>query len=176
MRIREIGASYDGLGMAREKAVKEIRRQERRMRENTHAGDHTLVPLSPKLEHIFGEIGNQLGFRAEDEVERIFKEKIELMITPPWLKSFTRSERNSLMDRRGVDFIFETDVGPLEVNIKSSLKRAQEFEQHKKSRNIRAIAVDFRKSDGQIYLHVLNILTDMRLRTIRGLPMIDKKQ
>ncbi len=80
-----------------------------------------------RMNFLFGQIGNELGRSAEQRVNEGFEHAKNAGRLPLWIKSWVRVEQYSEDDKKGIDFYFETDVGQIPLQVKSSRRRAALF-------------------------------------------------
>ena len=79
------------------------------------------------IRRILGKIGVELGDSAERYTHEVFTFAQEQRQLPPWLLGWERQEKHSANDQAGVDFIFRTDVGDIDLQVKSSRRNAERF-------------------------------------------------
>lgn len=126
--------------------------------------------FKPRLAQLFREISDQLGHRAEEVLHQAFSMIREQGKLPPWIISWTRQERLSEMDLNGIDYIFTTDVGDISVQIKSSRRAADMFEQIHAGQNILVIVINVGYPPETIYRQAYNrlkLFRRMRLQEAR---------
>jgi hypothetical protein len=118
----------------------------------------------PEIAATLRDIGKQLGERAEERVNEAFMEAKTNGLVPKWLSDWRRNERNSRLDRHGVDFGFFTDVGPIFIQVKSSRRNAEKFmlENERRRRAIRVVVIDVRKPNEELFKLVLTEISAQR--------------
>ena len=127
--------------------------------------------LSRQLNVIFGEIGLELGHKAEVLVhESLEKRKTTSEGLPDWLNSWHWNAHNSIMDRRGVDYTFATDVGKIYLQVKSSEARARIF-RRTHGGEIVVVVIDTRHSLEKIYAIVMHEVAQKRNRILKPQPV-----
>jgi len=114
------------------------------------------------LQQLFGQIAVELGDSAERCVdEALNKAKSEDKL-PEWIFGWNRQEKWSGMDRKGIDFMFQTDVGPIFLQIKSSKRNAREFEREHPNDKIRTVVVNVLESPMIIFEQVIDAVAKQR--------------
>ena len=122
--------------------------------------------FNPRIQKAFGEIAIQMGDRAEHVVEEIFSKKAEACELPEWLRFWQHAKKYSRMDVAGIDFVFMTDVGPIFVNIKSSVANARNFNHKNDKKRIVPVVVNVCHTHEKIYVNLLRTLVEERNRLI----------
>lgn len=115
-----------------------------------------------RLQQLFGRLAVELGERAEIYVDEALNEAKTEGRLPSWLSSWQRQEKWSEMDKKGVDFMFQTDVGPIFLQVKSSDRNALRFQKEHPNSKIRTVVVDIRESNLIIFAHVIEAVTKQR--------------
>lgn len=128
--------------------------------------------FNPRLQRLFSQIGLELGDSAERRVDEALKETQSRGTLPAWLIDWVWQEKYSTMDKRGIDFMFRTDVGPIFLQVKSSQRNAREFEHGHPNGAIVVVVVNILDSPMTIYGQVIGAVAGQRnkllgLRAVR---------
>jgi hypothetical protein len=120
------------------------------------------------LNKIFGEIGLQQGVASERYFDEILTRAQKEGRLPPWLHRWEHTEKNSLADKVGTDFVIKTDRGDICVNIKSSAAFAIISEKRFKYRTNVLIVVNILNSYERNLSEIISTLG----REYRSLPRV----
>ncbi len=118
--------------------------------------------LNPTL----GRINNQLGDRTEKTVLEAFEARQKEGKLPRWLTGFERLPPGT----KGKDFTFQTDVGEMYLDIKSSMTGVRKTEAHHPISDIIVMKIDFQHPLNLIYAHIMKELSSKR-----NMRLADKK-
>jgi hypothetical protein len=87
-----------------------------------------------------GKAANQIGFNAENLVEKSFSNEIlPGNLLPYWFYKIFKATKEQ--DSKGIDFIVLTDIGKIFLQIKSSLRGKQKFLTNKTGRSIIGVVI-----------------------------------
>ena len=118
------------------------------------------------INRTYGQIGNRKGSRAES---RAFDSLSKYYREVPWIKFVRWSSCEE--DLAGKDFVIGTDIGPLFLQIKSSKKNKEKFDQKKRRAEIQSVVIPSQYPDGvseeEITLMNWEVLKKA-LNTLRG--------
>lgn len=118
--------------------------------------------FNPRLQRLFGQIALELGDGAERRVDEALKEAQSKGTLPSWLIDWVWQEKFSAMDKRGIDFMFRTDVGPIFLQVKSSRRNAREFEREHPNGAIITVVVNVCDPPMIIYGQVIGAVAKQR--------------
>ena len=111
----------------------------------------------------FGKVGNERGGNAEIIVERILTERLEKGTVPSWLTRYDRG--NEVDDKHGIDGWFQTDVGRIPLQVKSSNRGKQIANQRRSS--IPVIVVQVGQDDDTIYNRCISAVGTERAKYLK---------
>lgn len=77
------------------------------------------------IESSYGKIGYERGVKNETRVERALDDLGKRGTLPKWLQGYERATLED--DSKGIDGWVNTDVGRIQLQVKSSRKKAREF-------------------------------------------------
>lgn len=100
----------------------------------------------------------QVGGLSEKLLEESFADAKNRGKIPPWLKGWVHHPQNSPQDRQGIDFTFDTDQGDMNVQVKSSVLRAQLFILKHQESDILVIVADMCKPVRAIYEELITAM------------------
>lgn len=117
-----------------------------------------------RVRSLFKVVGFQRGVDHEDRVVRVFSERTPDV--PEWFRSIKPANMRQDFNE-GIDFVIESDVGILFLQVKSSAHQAQKFRQGQASRKYRryiALVVldDDSISDECVRSRVISALSKIR--------------
>lgn len=91
-------------------------------------------------------------------------------VWPSWVKGVRKADK--AQDKQGIDFLVETDIGELCVQVKSSHRDALSFVEYKKDEPFRAcvIVIDQRETNRKLYERTIRVLWQQHENIRNGLP------
>ena len=96
------------------------------------------------------------------ETEQRVLDACKLDARPDWMKSVRFASRDE--DRAGIDVVFESDIGRLCLQVKSSMRGKAKFEERKRKARIALVVVGRHDSPATVLRRVVQALGALRAR------------
>lgn len=120
------------------------------------------VPEEPIKKHVSYEVALRRGKESEARFRSVVTKAVEERTIPEWFKGMREGTLEE--DKIGIDWMVETDKGPIEIQVKSGIKGAQSG--RKKARELEArravIAVFEKDTDEELLSKVLTQIDELR--------------
>lgn len=119
-------------------------------------------PVHPRqLGHMLGAIGKKRGKTNE----RLVLDALALPSRPAWIASVRKATQEE--DHAGIDVVVESDVGKLFVQVKSSRRGKQEFEERRRTVRVVVVVVKANDTEEGLLRKVVGELAKVRAEYVK---------
>ncbi len=123
--------------------------------------------IAPILCKVMGEAARKRGIASEDSILRAFE--VAHVPTPIWFRGIERASYE-LDVYEGVDFVVDSDIGKLYLQVKSSNLMANEFRRKQECRKynqyIAIVSLEGCRTDEERCLRVFHVVGKKRLKLL----------
>lgn len=121
---------------------------------------HWLKKTVSERNLILGRLANERGRKAERRFNKVVQAARLSGNLPVWWKEERDGTKEE--DKRGIDKMVKTDVGLIFIQIKSSLRRKQEFIKNRRATFIAVVVIQATETDRTVLTNILGEVEKIR--------------